>query len=141
MGKYVIKRVHFADPLVSEIKTRPRTSTDDIPKLFYDARTLAQFRKDYKLSMEGYYQDECESSQHLNRRYKRGNRTKDVSEMKRVMNGDCCSDKLISKVEIVYRGQSLVFDKKTNDSRASNQQGMHLFDNDAFWNGSIKLWF
>lgn len=45
--------VRFMSPIVTEIRTRPRTSRRNKSKLFYTPQEYLMFRKDYRAFMEG----------------------------------------------------------------------------------------
>mmetsp|Transcript_1500 Transcript_1500/g.1915 ORF Transcript_1500/g.1915 Transcript_1500/m.1915 type:complete len:208 (+) Transcript_1500:38-661(+) len=124
-----MKKLRFADPLVTEVRTRPRTPREDISGLFYSSEQISQFREDYYESIESdretYESEECQ-----------GYNPEDST----LIGTSCsmrqlqCSKRLVSKVSIDYQGKHMhLMEKQADDD--------HLFDNPAFWNGSITWWY
>lgn len=125
------RRVSFAAPLVTEVKTRPRTKESDKGLLFYTQTETDRFRQTYR--------EERLSSDHV----------------QNVDSSDSSSDKeppsseggrrRISRVVVEHQDSFETFYDLNDLSSYSVQDGGAsmddvFFDNDSFWSGSIT-WY
>mmetsp|Transcript_13803 Transcript_13803/g.17364 ORF Transcript_13803/g.17364 Transcript_13803/m.17364 type:complete len:225 (-) Transcript_13803:42-716(-) len=140
-------KVRFANPIVSEVRTRPRTPISEISTLFYSSSETDQFRKDYYWSLQ-FGDHECDMNNEHHER-------EDAFESELTSSGEDSEQEsavnvrkygLISKVTVSYDGSENSFfqDGSTtilhDDCENSTRQGQS-FDSDAFWNGSITWWY
>ena len=107
------KNVRFAEEIVSDVRTRPRTPPELVGSLFYNAEEISNFREQYYA-----YLDEQEEEQ-----------PNEVDENE-VMPG---YKKFVSKVCALHDGQVHMYHEDNADALD--------FDHPSFWNGSLTWWY
>lgn len=123
-----VRRVSFAAPLVTEVKTRPRTEEVDKPLLFYSEKETTRFRQQYRQERKSLSEEEGYD---------------DVHNVKLSSTDENCGRRRISRV-VVDHNDSLetFYDSGSLSASSSSSSSANdvFFDNDNFWNGSLT-WF
>jgi len=123
------RSVSFLEPLVSEVRYRPRTPPEDCSSLFYSSEETKQFRRDY----------------HMERSLEESANAQDQEQ-------SCVKSYDISKVVVTASNSTVQYEKNPWKSSMSepfelsdplgsdSSDGGIFFDNDNFWTGSIT-WY
>lgn len=150
------RRVSFAEPLVTDVRTRPHTHPDDVGALFYSYEETQRFRQEYR--MERQMKEDLEDDP----------ATVSTSSTRTQTSEDDLSSSSwqplgrrhhISRVVIRHHETLATFydsssheKKHRNDSLSTvgsgdsdmdttqQEQEESFFDNDSFWSGSIT-WY
>lgn len=127
--------VRFLDPLVSEVRYRPRTLPEDCEALFYTSDETRQFRRDYQMEKNqehfGYLSAEQEQQDQTPKSY-------DISRVVIMANN--------STIQYENNPWNNKYCNKVSESKnvcapsASSDSEEIFFDNDSFWTGSIT-WY
>lgn len=127
----VNKKVTFADTLVSDVWTRPRTPVEDCKTLFYTYEETQRFRQDYRRE----------------RRLQQVNNTDPAVRNKDEDNESTSRGRhSISRVVVLHNNTLETFyDEQYKlpnivNYQANDKPNDDFFDNDSFWSGSIT-WF
>jgi len=141
-----VKKVHFAETLVSDVWTRPRTPSEECKVLFYSYEDTQRFRHEYRLERK-LQQSSYNDPATLQVASSNKNQTESSNA-----NGSRHS---ISRVVVVHNNTLETFyDEKQQDNYqpkttsfvlpesndTSSKSNAAIFDNDSFWSGSIS-WY
>jgi len=127
--EYQNKKVHFADTLVSDVWTRPRTPSEECKVLFYSYEDTQRFRHEYRLERKLQQSNDPATLQ------KNADKTRSTN-----------SRHSISRVVVLHNNTLETFYDEKDDQKfmpknvVSNDNEAAIFDNDSFWSGSIT-WF
>jgi len=126
-GRAGERRVSFAAPLVTDVRTRPRTKDCDKSNLFYSSQETDRFRQLYREERSSLSSDDV-----LNVNLSSANEEQPFARRR------------ISKV-VVAHNENLETFYDFHESYASPEKGGAsfddvFFDNDSFWSGSIT-WY
>ncbi|KAL7433966.1 hypothetical protein ACHAXM_003896 [Skeletonema potamos] len=126
-GRAGERRVSFAAPLVTDVRTRPRTKDCDKSNLFYSSQETDRFRQMYREERSSLSSDEV-----LNVNLSSADAEQPFARRR------------ISKV-VVAHNENLETFYDFHESFASHEKGGTsfddvFFDNDSFWSGSIT-WY
>eukprot|EP00569_Conticribra_weissflogii_P006134 CAMPEP_0171333506 /NCGR_PEP_ID=MMETSP0878-20121228/4052_1 /TAXON_ID=67004 /ORGANISM="Thalassiosira weissflogii, Strain CCMP1336" /LENGTH=227 /DNA_ID=CAMNT_0011834453 /DNA_START=71 /DNA_END=751 /DNA_ORIENTATION=+ len=131
-GRSHERKVTFASPLVTEVRTRPRTPEADKGLLFYSEKETTRFRQEYRQERKTLTEDDnqCVQNECLG------------SPFDHPLSSEKSTRHRISRVvvehnnslETFYDFNSFAYSfQKEGDSSSSEV----FFDNDSFWSGSI----
>jgi len=130
------KKVTFADTLVSNVWTRPRTPVEDCKTLFYTYEETQRFRQDYRRERRLLQQANTvdptvrnKEEERLNESNSRGRHS--ISRVVVLHNNT-----LETFYDDQYKLSTIVNYQATPDDKPTDD----FFDNDSFWSGSIT-WF
>jgi hypothetical protein len=132
---YDDKRVSFADPLVTEVFTRPRTPREEISKLFYSCEETQRFRQDYRLERKLLAELDVDPETH----------PVDEEELSALFSSSLQTSgrHRISRVVVLHNDKLETFlnpDAEVPVESNKAPEGDDFFDNDSFWSGSIT-WY
>lgn len=133
------KSVSFADELVSEVRTRPRTPTEDLPELFYTTEETQRFRIEYRLERK-LQAIETEISSSTSSESENQTTTVDPSLV--VSPPFRCRHR-ISRVIVTHHETETCYnydDIRNLTAEETSYENSRFFDNDSFWSGSIT-WY
>jgi len=146
------KRVRFAEPIVTEVKTRPRTSLESLRNLFYSYEETQRFRQEYRLERKVLARMDVDT---VNTSVSQSSRKEDISSTKsrdKLSNLERSGRHRISRVVVCHNDVLETFYEKDISKTAPHQPVINsgksisnvanddFFDNDSFWSGSIT-WF
>jgi hypothetical protein len=129
------RRVTFADPLVTEVRTRPRTPREDVPGLFYSCDETARFRQEYRLERKLLAELDVDPATH----------PIDDEDLTALLDNQACNRHRISRVVVMHNDKLETFvnpdtSLSIKSTTAKCDAGDDFFDNDSFWSGSIT-WY
>lgn len=152
------KRVRFSDPLVSEVKTRPRTPPEALRQLFYTYEETQRFRQEYRLerkvlarmdsdpssvSIQSCDNIPAVSSEALKPSSAGSAKRNSRHRISRVLvlHNDVL-ETFYDDVSKYDRNQSMFKQPLTSRSleKTPSTSSDDFFDNDSFWSGSIT-WY
>jgi len=135
--------VSFAYPLVTEVKTRPRTRAEDVSSLFYSCEETQRFRRAYREERKTQHDEDEET-------------ISDIHNQETSVDNETCNpptspvkDHRISRVVVMHKDKLETFIDKTvlkqaplnkvdgGDVKSASDT---FFDNDNFWSGQIT-WY
>jgi hypothetical protein len=126
-GRSAERRVSFATPLVTSVKTRPRTKACDKRLLFYTQAETDRFRQVYREERQSLSLDVDQSD-----------------PFKEPPSSEGSSRRRISRVVVEHEDNLETFFDMDDPSSYSIKGGASendvFFDNDSFWSGSIT-WY
>lgn len=153
------KKVHFADTLVSEVWTRPRTPSEECKTLFYSYEDTQRFRHEYRLERKMQQQVNIDpalvSVNNINNNVDNNEVSEDVNNRSNNIEEKLRGRHSISRVVVLHNNTLETFYDEPQDmskqSKSNFRSGMFkqgqsnessddFFDNDSFWSGSIT-WF
>jgi len=128
-GRSIERRVSFAEPLVTEVRTRPRTRNCDKRLLFYTQAETDRFRQLYREERQSLSSDNVQSD----------------SPFKEPPSSETSVRRRISRVVVEHNDNlSTFYDFDDLNSYSLPKGGASMndvfFDNDSFWSGSIT-WY
>jgi hypothetical protein len=124
--------VSFLDPLVSEVRYRPRTLPEDCEALFYTSDETRQFRRDYHIERNQEHFDAPSAEQE---QQDQTPKSYDISRVVIMANN--------STIQYENNPWNNTYGTKISESKnvcASSDSEEIFFDNDSFWTGSIT-WY
>ncbi|KAL9183831.1 hypothetical protein ACHAXT_004687 [Thalassiosira profunda] len=147
-GSIIGRRVSFAEPLVTEVKTRPRTKTRDKQVLFYSQSETDRFRQLYREEREPLAPVNSGSPKPLLGRagsaftpVQSSNVQPDSESTDKEPPSAETSRRLISRVVVEHQDSFETFyDLNAALPGGGASEEFFDFDNDTFWSGSIR-WY
>eukprot|EP00594_Rhizosolenia_setigera_P017881 CAMPEP_0178960338 /NCGR_PEP_ID=MMETSP0789-20121207/12907_1 /TAXON_ID=3005 /ORGANISM="Rhizosolenia setigera, Strain CCMP 1694" /LENGTH=254 /DNA_ID=CAMNT_0020643673 /DNA_START=113 /DNA_END=877 /DNA_ORIENTATION=+ len=146
------KAVSFVWPIVTSVKTRPRTRTQDVSKLFYSSQETTQFRQDYYAFLENGGSDEVDSEEEslsLSNKNKSLDNDDSVDEQDHYVHKAKRVRRAVSKVVVSHNGSTREYfqpspclsptDHSVFSSSAAAEEEF-CFDSPEFWNGTLT-WY
>lgn len=128
------RRVTFAEPLVTDVRTRPRTKREEVPNLFYSCGETARFRQEYRLERKLLAELDVDPATH----------PIDDEDLSLLLDSQACNRHRISRVVVMHNDKLETFFNPDTLSlksiTAKCDAGDDFFDNDSFWSGSIT-WY
>jgi len=141
--------VSFAELLVSEVRTRPRTRPEDVAALFYSCEETQRFRQEYRHERR-VVQDEDTPSSSAGTKSKSLSSTDNQSKLDTPDESPSTAGHRISRVVVLHEDTLETFidkDLALIQASLSSSGGGDLttaddafFDNDRFWSGQIT-WY
>lgn len=138
----VARSVTFADALVTEVRTRPRTSTKDIKTLFYSYDDTQRFRQDYRHERKMQSLEDADRGCSTRTGEDGSNQSKPTTA-----SGDASGNThRISRVVVMHENtRETFFDKEHFKGMFQGTDPCHeasddFFDNHSFWSGQIT-WY
>jgi hypothetical protein len=136
-------KVTFAAPLVTEVRTRPRTPPEEVTSLFYSYEETQRFRQDYRLERKKLAEAKVSATESGQEELKQLDSDMDESNARNQPDFF-----RISRVVVVHQDTlETFFDNDMTDNQIGNAVGESLkpasdrfFDNDSFWSGQIT-WY
>jgi hypothetical protein len=132
------RRVTFADPLVTEVWTRPWTPVEDREKLFYSIEETQRFRHEYRLERKLCADFDVGADRLA---------VDDEQSLKLLSFSSATSNKAsrhcISRVVVLHNDKFETFfhpEAIGVPSQKDTSTADDFFDNDSFWSGSIT-WY
>jgi len=121
------RRVRFLEPLVSEVRYRPRTLQEDCSRLFYTSDETKQFRREYHQEKS---QEAC-----LPVEQEQPSKSYDISRVVVMANNST-----IQYENNPWNSRSSLESSCLSGIRDGKSEEEIFFDNDSFWTGSIT-WY
>jgi len=122
------RRVSFAETLVSDEWTRPRTPRDQVSSLFYSTEETQRFRQEYRLERKVLSELSLDADSH----------NLDGENVSKLIaaSSTCQSGRhSISRVVVVHNDKLETFCNPKEEPLSGD-----FFDNDSFWSGSLT-WY
>jgi len=129
------RRVSFAEPLVTQMWTRPYTPRDEISNLFYSTEETQRFRHEYRLERKLLTELAIDPDSF----------PVDSEELSNLLTStnQPSARHRISRVVVLHNDKLETFfntDETITCSKMDVPSGDDFFDSDSFWSGSIT-WY
>lgn len=146
------KGVSFVWAIVTSVKTRPRTRTQDVSKLFYSSQETTQFRQDYYAFLKNGGRDDVDSEEEflsLSNKNKSLDNDDSVDEQDHYVHKAKRVRRAVSKVVVSHNGNTREYLQPSTClsptdhsvfSSSSAAEEEFCFDSPEFWNGTLT-WY